>query len=193
LTDLVPDGRIEEVGAAWSRFHASFRELFPATSAWVNDPERQVIAESKPAQLSIARKVGLAVPDTLVTNDPESARAFVEARVGRVLFKPLIMVRRTTGERTTVSRAVRIDIERLRRDSAIRLAPSIFQEVVPVKLELRVTVMGSTVVTASIRDREGDAVLDWRTIAHERRRIDPYDLPTDVRNRWRIQPVDATH
>ncbi len=183
LTGAVPADRLAHVGATWTRFHQSFRELFPDTTAWVNDPERQLLAESKPAQLRVARQVGLAVPDTLITNDPDEARAFVAARPGQVLFKPLTLVERTVAGRTRVSRAVRVGLDQLRHDSAIRTAPSIFQEVIPVRRELRVTLMGAAAVCAAIRDRDDRVVLDWRSIARDRRCIEPCTLPEEVLRR----------
>src|SRR5262249_28040456 len=56
---------------------------------WVNPwlPER--LAADKTRQLAIAKSVGLAVPLTLVTNDPQAVRDFFKRCAGRVIFKPL--------------------------------------------------------------------------------------------------------
>ncbi|MDF5753633.1 ATP-grasp peptide maturase system methyltransferase [Spongiactinospora sp. TRM90649] len=40
---------------------------------WINHPIKVAAAEYKPVQLATARACGLAVPETLITNDPESA------------------------------------------------------------------------------------------------------------------------
>src|SRR5919197_3712022 len=45
---------------------------------WVNQPECMVSAEYKPLQLALAAKVGFTIPRTLVTNDPDSLKRFVE-------------------------------------------------------------------------------------------------------------------
>ena len=45
---------------------------------WVNHPARQADLY-KPTQLAVAARLGLAVPDTLVTNRPDAVRRFAEA------------------------------------------------------------------------------------------------------------------
>lgn len=55
---------------------------------YLNHPWRNRDAEYKPAQLAAAARCGLTVPPTLITNDPDRARAFT-AEYGPVLYKPL--------------------------------------------------------------------------------------------------------
>src|SRR5581483_6573908 len=43
---------------------------------WVNPLDAQRTASFKPLQLHIAREVGLSVPPTLISNEPEAVRAF---------------------------------------------------------------------------------------------------------------------
>lgn len=45
---------------------------------WVNQPQRIAAADYKPAQLALAAQLGLAIPPTLVTNNPDEARAFID-------------------------------------------------------------------------------------------------------------------
>jgi hypothetical protein len=45
------------------------------SASWVNDPARERQAENKLLQLRIAAEVGLLVPRTLVTNDPQQMRS----------------------------------------------------------------------------------------------------------------------
>lgn len=53
----------------------------------VNPPVHGGILQHKPYQIARARQVGLTVPATLVTNDPEAARAFA-ASYAHVVYKP---------------------------------------------------------------------------------------------------------
>jgi hypothetical protein len=46
---------------------------------WVNTPAHNAEADSKPEQLRRARSLGFTVPETIVTNDPGAARAFLVA------------------------------------------------------------------------------------------------------------------
>ena len=61
---------------------------------WVNDPFAQNAA-SKPLQLHCARKVGLTIPDTLITNDPHMVRDFLKEREGNVIHKALTHAKAT--------------------------------------------------------------------------------------------------
>ena len=53
----------------------------------VNHPARDNEAYFKLYQLSLASRVKLQIPDTLVTNEPEKAREFYEKHNGRVVYK----------------------------------------------------------------------------------------------------------
>ena len=59
-----------------------------ALPRWLNHPNHIAYAEYKPVQLAWAVSCGLAVPQTIITNDPHEAREFL-AEVGRIVYKPL--------------------------------------------------------------------------------------------------------
>ena len=73
---LTPSGFAEDLNPADRAFAelGARRALGALTTVsdalWVNAPDRLVRANSKPAQLDVARRLGLIIPDTLVTNDP---------------------------------------------------------------------------------------------------------------------------
>jgi glutathione synthase/RimK-type ligase-like ATP-grasp enzyme len=138
--------------------------------AWfVNDPRHQAAAV-KPYQLRVAQRTGLRVPDTLITNDPIAAAAFVERHHGQVVHKALSAPRHcfrgtqrwSDSERTLLSDLV--------------LAPTIFQETVTDCRELRITVMGERAFAAEFRPQHGliDGRLDYAT------RYRPHALPEGV-------------
>jgi glutathione synthase/RimK-type ligase-like ATP-grasp enzyme len=62
--------------------------LLSIDAKWVNHPRANRIAEDKPGNLRRAAPYGLSVPDWLVTNDPELARAFY-AGVEDIVVKPV--------------------------------------------------------------------------------------------------------
>lgn len=76
---------------------------------------------SKPLQAQVIRRHGFAVPETLVTNDPDLVRAFRE-RHGEVIYKSVSYVR-------SVVRL--LDGDGMRRLGAIRACPTQFQAFVP--------------------------------------------------------------
>ena len=67
---------------AWSECGEALQGLWPAMDCfWMNRPEADERAMKKVFQHRLARRVGLRIPETLVTNGPEEARAFVEAHM----------------------------------------------------------------------------------------------------------------
>jgi hypothetical protein len=82
--DLVR-GVAEYVAAEWA---ALLRTIWNALDGrWLNSPYAVQRAEDKSRQLSIARKNGLKVPDTLITNNLASACEFTAE--GYTIGKPL--------------------------------------------------------------------------------------------------------
>lgn len=130
---------------------------------FVDHPSSLVRVPLGTAQLALARSVGLEVPRTITTNDPDRVRSFAAACGGSVVTKLLhssAITRQTaSGRRGYPPRllgphGLGEDLER------VRLCPQLFQEPIPKLLEVRVTVVGSRLFAASIDSREGDA-LDW--------------------------------
>ncbi|GGV56068.1 ATP-grasp ribosomal peptide maturase [Streptomyces griseoloalbus] len=125
------------------------------TCVWVNHPLRNAAADYKPAQLALARHMGLTVPPTLVTNDPEEARRFIREHK-QVIHKTL---RWTPYERdglSLTSWAEPVDAEDL--DDTVRVVPHLFQARVDKAADLRVLVVGRRVFAVRI---DSD-LLDWR-------------------------------
>lgn len=146
---------------------------------WVNPPLADLAASRKTWQLAVAEQVGLAVPRTLITNDPGAARAFL-AEQGRrpTVFKAFGAVE--AGWRFT--RLVGARERRLLE--AVRHAPVIFQEYVPAERDLRVTVVGSRIFAAQIDARRTGYPMDYRA-DFDRARVEPCRLPAHVERRVR--------
>ncbi|MGQ0678627.1 MAG: MvdC/MvdD family ATP grasp protein [Actinomycetota bacterium] len=125
--------------------------------AWVNPPALDEQAQHKPYQLALAAELGLAVPDTLITNDPACARAFIERHgVGNTIYKTFL----ATEEHWRETRVVRE--QELPALDSVRLAPVIFQRYIPAVEDLRVTVVGEQVFPAAIRPAAGGYQIDYR-------------------------------
>ncbi|WOX11331.1 ATP-grasp ribosomal peptide maturase [Streptomyces sp. N50] len=123
---------------------------------WVNHPLRDAAADYKPAQLAVAQRLGLTVPPTLVTNDPDKARQFTAAH-GPVIAKTL---RWTPYERDGVpmtSWAEPVAADEI--DDTLRASPHLFQARVDKVADLRVLIVGRRVFAVRIHS----ALLDWRT------------------------------
>ncbi|MEU5284700.1 ATP-grasp ribosomal peptide maturase [Streptomyces sp. NPDC020755] len=122
---------------------------------WVNHPLRNAAADYKPAQLAVAQRLGLTVPPTLVTNDPDEARSFVDSH-DQAIFKTL---RWTPYQRGGVPLTGWADpVLATEIDERVAVAPHLFQAVVNKAADLRVLVVGRQVFAVRIES----GMLDWR-------------------------------
>jgi hypothetical protein len=121
------------------------------TGRWVSDPRATRTAELKLVQLRAARAVGLRLPRTLVSQDPERVRRFCEEERFEVIVKTV------AGSRTAPTMTGHVTPEIL-TDDAIALCPSIYQELVPGRRHLRVCCFGDDVHAAVLSTER----LDWR-------------------------------
>jgi hypothetical protein len=137
----------------------------------------------KPAQQRLAREVGLATPRTLMTNDPEQARAFIASCPNGAIAKMLsaFPIMDENGEEQVVFTTALTDRHVAELDG-LRFSPMVFQEQLQKRLELRITVIGTQMFAAAIDSaRTEGAQTDWR----ERgvtllRSWMPYTLPKEV-------------
>ncbi|WP_019061657.1 ATP-grasp ribosomal peptide maturase [Streptomyces prunicolor] len=124
---------------------------------YVNHPWRNRDAEYKPAQLAAAARCGLTVPPTLITNDPDQARAFT-AEHGPVLYKPL----RETDYADPQGRALTVwieDVTPAQIDDRIRHTAHLFQQRVAKTADIRLTAVGEQLFAVRI---DGSPGVDWR-------------------------------
>jgi glutathione synthase/RimK-type ligase-like ATP-grasp enzyme len=131
-------------------------------------------AAVKPRQLQIARQAHLRIPDTLITNDPSDARAFLQEHDYRVVHKAM-----------TAPEHFLIDTRRWEGcgyalDEDLPFAPTIFQEEISGP-DLRVTVVGGQIFTCITPGSPNPATVDVRFGGYES--AEPYDLPGVVKER----------
>jgi glutathione synthase/RimK-type ligase-like ATP-grasp enzyme len=158
---------------AYAEAATAFQGMWQSSRArWVNDVVRDAAAAHKPWQLSVAKGVGLTIPETLITNCPKEARAFWAGRPGEVVYKAFSASYQAWRE----TRVLRPGEEALAE--AVRLAPVIFQRYVPAVADLRVTVVGERVMAAEADARGGEYAVDVRFNTGVTYR--PHALPVEV-------------
>ncbi|WP_370152277.1 MvdC/MvdD family ATP grasp protein [Streptacidiphilus sp. EB129] len=129
---------------------------------WVNRPERNADC-TKPAQLTAAAEAGLAVPPTLITNDPQAVRPFAESCGGRIITKVLGGIIHTEDGKRGQLYTSRVQPEQW-DDPRIALTAHLFQREISDKVfEVRVTCVAGELFAARIDASEGPGRLDWRT------------------------------
>jgi MvdD family ATP-grasp ribosomal peptide maturase len=139
-------------------------------------------AENKQLQLQVARELGLEIPRTLTTNDPSTVLAFAESCESGIVTKMLSSFAVYEEGRELVVFTNPVKPEDLADLSGLSLCPMTFQEMIPKALELRVTVVGKSIMSASINSQASErAAHDWRRDGL--RMIEdwqPYNLPPEV-------------
>ena len=120
-------------------------------------------AENKQLQLQVARELGLDTPRTLTTNDPIAARAFAKSCEGGIVTKMLSSFAIYDEGKELVVFTNPVKPEDLVDLSGLSLCPATFQELLPKSLEIRVTVVGHRVMSASVDSQvSARAAHDWR-------------------------------
>lgn len=123
---------------------------------WVNHPQHIAAADYKPAQLALAQRLGLAVPSTLITNDPDEAREFITSTRGDVLFKTLRWTPYVRDGVPVTGWADPVSADEI--DESVRVTPHLFQARVEKAADIRVLVVGRR--TFAVRIDSG--LQDWR-------------------------------
>jgi hypothetical protein len=161
----------------------SFLGTLCPNAFWVNRPEVAKSDLDKIRQLRAARQVGLTIPPTLLSNDPEQIRSFFEAQGGDVVYKAY-KLRAWTGEKpgaVYVNYTTPLSRGDLQDSYALSTAPGIFQKRVERLCEVRTTIFGREAISARL-DLEGDQI-DWRRQSSSELRLSPWQLPDDVETR----------
>jgi glutathione synthase/RimK-type ligase-like ATP-grasp enzyme len=132
---------------------------------WMSFPPAIRRASNKLEQLQRASQLGFRVPQTLVTNDPVQARAFYDRCDGQIIYKALAdaIIGSHDESDPDVVYTTRITHEHLDLLETVRTAPCLFQELIPKRLELRVTIIGDEMFVCEIYSQEHERTsLDWR-------------------------------
>jgi glutathione synthase/RimK-type ligase-like ATP-grasp enzyme len=145
---------------------------------WINHPLRERRAKSKPAQLFVARQVGFEIPQTVITNDPDEAREFIEKSSTQIVYKGLSQPRNMKPGTVLFTNLLTND--KLAKLDLIRLTPGIFQERVEKAYEIRITVVGTRIFGARIDSQaQAAATLDWRRALQDVN-YEAIDLPPEI-------------
>jgi glutathione synthase/RimK-type ligase-like ATP-grasp enzyme len=156
--------------------------LLAIDAYWLNHPHVNRLARSKPLQLALASRVGLSVPDTRITDDPEEIRALYRKWEGQMVAKlvggQLLLAK---AEEQYVVYTTLLTGDDLRSDAALSACPAIYQRRIEKAYDLRVTIVGEQLFTCRI-DAQGSAegAVDWRAAGVGSVPIHACELDPDV-------------
>jgi glutathione synthase/RimK-type ligase-like ATP-grasp enzyme len=152
---------------------------------WVNHPAANVRAGNKLLQLSFAQRIGLLVPETLVTRSRDEALMFLRKHGGRVVAKPL-----SSGYVETSDRAVEAQIftsriveEHLGDAHLLARTPTMLQQEIERGVDVRVTIVDRHVAAVGLVTQESGTWVDVRRLDPRRVAYTPVDIPVDVADR----------
>lgn len=174
----------QERAASVQESRASLLGAIEALPCFMLDPPSTIRrADHKALQLATASALGLAVPRTLTTNDPDEVRAFWAACDGRVVAKMLtsFAIYDDAGREQVVFTS-ELAADQLDDLDGLALSPMTFQEHLAKARELRVTVIGGRVFAAAVDSQAlARARVDWRKEGAAL--VDawtPYELPAEL-------------
>ena len=138
---------------------------------WVNNPQRIRSAQHKIPQLELARRLGLNIPKSLVTMDPDQALRFCEECGWSVICKSLSTTTVTVhGEPRNIYTHAPLRAEIESHIDRVRYGLTFFQQYVPKAFELRITIIGERVFACKIDSQKyEESSIDWRL-------VDPFTL-----------------
>jgi len=161
-------------------FNRDFYQQLAPNAFWVNPINGARLANMKIAQLKCASALGLRIPETLASNDPQEIRSFLDLHRNAAIHKTFLPAVWEDGDNTTLCFTSQVGIADLPDDDVLGLAPAIFQEQITKSYELRLTLFGATCIGAKLRSNEHpDAKLDWRAGGNQVP-VEPYDVPREL-------------
>ncbi len=139
-------------------FYQSFNGL------WINHPLRVRAASQKIYQLQKAKEVGFNIPSTLVTNQPKDLKEFYDKhKETGIIVKPLSFPIAEGQQEYYAFSTARVTEKDIGHMEEVQYSPTLFQEEVPKKYELRITVVGNKVFPCKIDSQiSSKTELDWR-------------------------------
>jgi glutathione synthase/RimK-type ligase-like ATP-grasp enzyme len=149
---------------------------------WVNHFEKESSSVLKVCQLREARRAGLSVPETLVSNDPNEIRRFIKDCGGVAAHKLLQHAswKSDNGETVFVCYTSPVTLDDLPQDAMLRLCPAVFQPLLEKRFEVRVACFGDHLISLQIDSQSDErARIDWRANQWQVE-MKPYDLPQEV-------------
>lgn len=159
--DLDPQFReacLRESQATLAGFWDSLR-----SARWLDHLAKIETAKNKLLQLRLASEIGLIIPPTLVTNNPDAARDFFSQVQGKMVSKLLTAIAHSMESPEFFLYTSRVKEEDLKELESLRYCPMVFQAEIPKQLELRIVMVnGQSFVGALDSSQYNQAGVDWR-------------------------------
>lgn len=155
---------------------------------WMNPPlnSKFLIDHNKLYQAIWAKKYGLLVPNTLISNDPDEIIEFCEKQGGEVALKTVrsVTFEKESGGREGIYTQLFTTNELKEVNDKICFCPIMVQQYIRKKLELRVTLVGQELFTCAIHSQDSERTKhDWRRYDHDNVIHEKFELPLEIKNK----------
>jgi glutathione synthase/RimK-type ligase-like ATP-grasp enzyme len=153
---------------------------------WMNSPDAVWKSEFKPYQLQVTRDVGLRIPKTIISNDPVAIRhAYDEFE--QMVVKPSRSGHFRQGDEEYSIYTSLVKPTDIAFVEESRWTPSIYQELVPKRYDIRVTCVGDELFPAAIHSQDDPASeVDWRRTDDPNLCHSHIDLPENIASKLRL-------
>ena len=153
---------------------------------WINDPMVERIVGLKPFQLHMARRCGLNIPQTIMTNGSRQLKDFVKVNKSSII-KTFYPVTWCNGDRFIMAYASRVTNLELVDLSAVALTSNLAQSYIEKEFELRIFYFDGEITSVRIHSQGSEkSEVDWRAQFDGTLEVEIYrDLPRDISTRIR--------
>jgi len=149
----------------WTEFIECFF-AHVSVERWVNHPAQNAAASRKLEQLTVAAKLGMRIPDTMVTQEPDEMRSFYGKHNGCVIVKPLSAgyIERPGEQADTLIYTNRVLEKHLDNLDDLAACPTLFQQLIEKRNDVRITVVDSDIHSVELQagDKPGEQRCDIR-------------------------------
>lgn len=185
LPDSVHEEDLAFVRKENAIYHDSLPYLFHDKAWWVNPIASHPKSRSKIVQLKVAQQCGFKLPKTLISNDPEEIKAFIQFNDKQgVIYKPFAPQFWSEKNGVKILYTNKITQEDLPSDALLQTLPGIYQVYVKKKYELRVTCFGSHISAVKIDSQQHSAgQMDWRAIPDSELLLSEMELPQPIKDK----------
>ncbi len=150
---------------------------------WVNHPDAVRAAGHKPEQLQRAATFGLAIPRSLVTNEPEAFKQFYEECNGSIIYKLMGYPWYTDKNELPISTyTCLVPRELLKEAHRVTATAHLFQEFIVKRCDIRVTIIGEEVFATEIHPLSEETQIDFRA-DYGKLYYAPHTLPDHMREK----------
>lgn len=147
---------------------------------WVNHPDAVRAAGHKPEQLQRATMLGLAIPRSVVTNEPDVFKRFYEECGGSVVYKLMGYPWYSDKNETPISTFTSlVSREMLAEAQRVTATMHLFQEFIVKQCDIRVIILGEKAFATAIYPLSEATQIDFRA-DYQQLRYTPHQLPDHI-------------